>query len=183
MRAWKLLIGATAIVIALAVVSACGGDADSGNGNGNGDGVGSDGAIPVGDAGEIVGWSIKVLSLTEDATQDVLDENQFNDPPAEGNQFVIAQLEVTRIDSAPDSPDGLIYEVEDSTGTTYTTFNEESRCGVIPDDLQVPNDLTEGETTIGNVCWSLPSDRVSDLVLLVDDFVERTNEPLRFALQ
>jgi len=37
-------------------------------------------------------WTITVLSIMPDATQAILKENMFNDPPKAGNQFFMARV-------------------------------------------------------------------------------------------
>jgi hypothetical protein len=39
------------------------------------------------------GWEITVLSTTPDGTAQVMAENQFNSPPAVGDQFFIATVQ------------------------------------------------------------------------------------------
>lgn len=37
-------------------------------------------------------WTVTVLSIMPDATQAILKENMFNDPPKAGNQFFMARV-------------------------------------------------------------------------------------------
>ena len=46
------------------------------------------------------GWSLKVDSITPDATAIVMAENMFNKAPAPGGQFFIATVTLTNVSSA-----------------------------------------------------------------------------------
>ena len=56
---------------------------------------GFESAVAIGESATVGGWELKVVAITPDGTDEVMEENQFNDPPPEGNQFFIASLEAT----------------------------------------------------------------------------------------
>ena len=120
------------------------------------------------------GWQVIVLDFNPDAWPIVYAENQFNDPPGPGNRMVMIRVGATNV-SAEDEPawisDAFFYFVG-SHNVLYSTFGEESRCGVIPDDLA--EELFRGGYGEGNVCFEIPIDE-TDLRLLYqygfDDYV------------
>jgi hypothetical protein len=120
-----------------------------------------------------------VVDFNPDAWPVVLAENQFNDPPAPGNRMIIVGVGVTNV-GADDEPawisDADFYFVG-SHNVLYSTFGEESRCGVIPDELA--EELFRGGHAEGNVCFQIPIDE-ADLRLLYE---YAWNEHIFFSVQ
>ena len=113
------------------------------------------------------GWQITVLDFSPHAWPLVQAENMYNDPPAPGNRMVIVRVAVTNA-AAPDEPawisDAEFYLVG-SQNVRYSTFGEDSSCGVVPDDLA--EKLFRGGTAEGNVCFQI-ADAEVDLRLLYE---------------
>ena len=117
-------------------------------------------------------WSLKILSITPDATQAVLDENMFNDPPATGKQFFIARVQATYNGSGSKRFDGdYRLRAVGQSAVTYTTFN--NSCGVIPDDLPDPLTFTGG-SIVGNLCWEITSSDAGSLIVYDSPFLGKT---------
>jgi hypothetical protein len=109
------------------------------------------------------GWQITVISVIPDATNDVLNENQFNDPPNTGNQFFIARIKAKYTGSGSDTFGGS-YRLR-SVGPSsvgYSTF--ENSPGVIPDPLPDSEVFSGGEIE-GNVGWEIKSSDAYSLVM------------------
>ncbi len=107
------------------------------------------------------GWQIVVLDFDPDAWPVVQAENTFNGPPAPGNRMVMARVGVTNV-SVEREP-GVIgwrwFFLVGSHHVLYTTFGEDSRCGVIPDLLDLQ--LSQGGYAEGNVCFEIPIDETN----------------------
>jgi hypothetical protein len=113
------------------------------------------------------GWQVTVLGITPDATQQVLANNQFNDPPKAGHQFFIARVRITRTSGDADSP---LFEVEPkAVGPSGYSYEQglTDDCGVIPDGVP-SNDLFPGGSVVGNVCWSVTSGDATHLTMYVN---------------
>ena len=87
-----------------------------------------------------------------DATQLVLGENQFNDPPEEGFRFYIVTIRAQYLGPDSTSFDGRSrLRALGVGGVVYTTFA--NSCGVIPHKLPNPelftNGTVEGECVLG----------------------------------
>ena len=110
-------------------------------------------------------------------------ENQFNDPPAAGNQFFIATVEVDYVSGVQAWNPGI--RIADDlravgpSNVVYSTFGTTSRCGVIPNDISDKGDLLPGGSATGNVCWQVPSSEAGSLIA----FIELGNQPLWMALR
>jgi hypothetical protein len=116
------------------------------------------------------GWIVNVVSVTPNATQLVLDENQFNDPPKPGHQFFIAEIEARYTGADSGSFDGSFrLRVLGATSVVYTTFG--NSCGVIPDNLPDP-EVFNGGIISGNLCWEVPASDADDLVMLDRPFLD-----------
>lgn len=97
-----------------------------------------------------------------------MDENEFNDPPPEDNQFFIATLEATYTgdESSTFWVDMTLKAVGESN-VAYEAF--EASCGVIPDDINDSGETFPGGTITGNVCWNIQSSDVASLVMIAEE--------------
>lgn len=116
--------------------------------------------VPLGQAWPTAdGLIIRVLAVDFDGWQRVLAENQFNNPPAEGMRMLIVGVEVTNgTDDAatPRKIDSSDYRIVGDRGIIYTPFETDTRCGVIPSELD--REIFPGATVTGNICVVAPQD-------------------------
>jgi hypothetical protein len=121
--------------------------------------------VDVGAVVQVGDWRLRVAGVTPDATDEVLSENQFNDPPPEGNQFFIATVEATYTsdESSTFWIDMSLKAVGDSN-VAYEAF--EASCGVIPDDINDSGETFPGGTITGNVCWNIRSEDADSLIMI-----------------
>lgn len=128
----------------------------------------ADDAVPIGEAAAVGPWTLKVIEVIPDATQLVLDENQFNEPPEEGRQFYMARLDATfgGEESSTFWIDVSLKAVGDSS-VAYEGFD--GSCGVIPDPIDDAGETFPGGSISGNVCWSVWSEDVGSLVMIAEE--------------
>lgn len=113
-------------------------------------------------------WTVAVLDVTPDATQLVLDENMFNDPPEAGRQFFMARITATYEGSSSDEFDASYrFRAVGPLSVSYSTF--EDSCGVAPDEV-TDAEVFSGGTIEGNICWSIKSEDAAGLVMYDDPF-------------
>lgn len=95
---------------------------------------------------------ISVTGIVEDVTQLVMQENQFNDPPAAGNHFymVAVEFEHFRIGSEPTYISYFDFQL---IGENRTLYDLGYTCGVFPDALG--GEVYPGGTVQGNVCFEV----------------------------
>ena len=130
--------------------------------------------VPLGQVVEIIKgdaphWAIVVSSTNPDATEEILAENMFNEPPSPGHQFYMVEMEARYI--GPDSTtftSNYTLKTLGQSGIVYTTH--EHSCGVIPDEFPVYTELFSGGAIRGWECWQVPFADVESLQLLVDEF-------------
>jgi hypothetical protein len=118
-------------------------------------GMSRDNPVPFGD--ELVvpeGWRIRIVDFIPNATQMVLDENQFNDPPQPGFKFAVVRVRMTNVSADdPEDPDAdFALRMVGSRNVGYTTF--QNSCGVIPDDFP-RNDVFGNGSAEGNICFEV----------------------------
>lgn len=122
---------------------------------------------PMGETVTVGDWEISVTEVAEDATDVVLAENQFNDPPADGRQFVMIGIEATYIGTESDT---LGFSVSINTvGPLAVSYTGEDTCGVIPGELESFAEVFPGGQISGNLCWSIRTDEVADLVMYLQE--------------
>ena len=145
-------------------------------------GLSRDVPVPLGQALLLAdGWEVTVLSVTPDATESVLAENRFNEPPGEGQQFFIARMRATyRGDGSDNFYGSFRSRAVGDGGVSYSTFR--NSCGVIPDDLPDPEVFTGG-TIEGNGCWAIDSGDAASLVMFDDPPGFDDSDRRWFALQ
>jgi hypothetical protein len=118
-------------------------------------GLARDNPVPMGQEYLVPeGWRVRMVDFIPDATQMVLDENQFNDPPRAGYKFAIVRVRVTNVSAEePADPDvSFAMRMVGSLNVGYSTF--ENSCGVIPDDFP-SNDVFRGGSAEGNICFEV----------------------------
>lgn len=116
-------------------------------------------------------YDMRIVDVNGDAWPAVQAENQFNDPPARGNRMIMIRVHVKRAREETDTIGDSSFYLIGNSNTKYTTYDSESRCGVIPDRLY--GKLSPGDETEGNVCFQVPQEEKG--LLLVYDPI--TSEP------
>lgn len=146
-----------------------------------GNGESREAAIGLGRVGQIGDYDLTMISVTPDATDLVLSENQFNEPPGEGRQFFIARIAVTYTGSESGVPSAeLNFQAVGDSNVGYATYSD--TCGVIPDDSYRVTDLFEGGSAEFNICWSVSSEDADSLVMYVESFLDFDSDPVWYSL-
>ena len=128
-------------------------------------------AVPLGQPAPIGNWEIKVVGYDLDATQKVLDHRSRTEPPAEGNRYVLVNIEVTYRGEGV----ALASELEYLALGSRNTYEQCSFIGAIeawPIRLPVPNffgylDQISGSVNSGNMCFEISHEEANSLKLLV----------------
>ena len=147
----------------------------------SGSGETRDSPLGIGRVGNVGDYDVSVLSVTPNANDVVAAENQFNDPPADGNQFFLARVSVTYNGSATGNPGiELNFQAVGAKSTSYTVFN--NPCGVYPDQNYPVTELFGGGSAEFNVCWQIDSDDADSLEMYVEPSFSYNAEPVWFSL-
>jgi hypothetical protein len=140
--------------------------------------------IPVGQSKAVGEWTLRVRNVTPDATNLVLAENQFNDPPAQRHQFLLVTLDGRLSDSAADSETFWTEMSLKVLGSRSLAFDQsQADCGVIPSDLFDAPEVFPGGRIQGNVCWEVRQSETDSLLLIAEPlFGSVTAQPVYFSL-
>ena len=116
------------------------------------------------------GWTLKVESISPDATAAVFAENRFNDPPQAGHQFFIATVTVANVNSSDTRFRDADLRSVGPANVPYTTFTND--CGVIPNSfLFEGSEAFPGGAITRNVCWEVPATDAGALQLFYEPLI------------
>jgi hypothetical protein len=137
--------------------------------------------VPFGSTAKVGDFEVTVIDVTTNATDLVLEENPYNDPPESGYQFYIATLRVTSVANDAVNPGSdLSYAAVGESAVGYSTFDP--GCGVYPNDMYSAGELFPGGTVEFNVCWSIDSGDEESLVMYIENYLDFNADPVWFAL-
>lgn len=123
----------------------------------------------VGDTIPLTDWEVVVNSVTLDGTDEVMSENEFNEPPADGRQFVLVNLDATYTGEETGTFwIDLTTKVLGSEGNTFGS-GEDDYCGSIPQDLTNASEQFPDATETGNICVSVPTEQLDGALLLLEE--------------
>ncbi|MCD0173099.1 MULTISPECIES: DUF4352 domain-containing protein [Micrococcus] len=110
--------------------------------------------LPLGTPIEGEDWVVTVNEVTPDATDAVMAANQFNDAPAEGTQYLLADVTV---EYTGDESEMIML----GTGFAFVTATGETidagdAFAVGPEELDTAQELYNGGTAQGNVVLQVP---------------------------
>ncbi|GAB3224536.1 hypothetical protein GCM10027447_13250 [Glycomyces halotolerans] len=129
-----------------------------------GDGTSPDAPLPAGSAVEVGDWTITVTDVELDATETILAENEFNEPPADGFQQAMYTIEGTY---NGDETGTLWLDVTVGVYADNTFYSE---ClNVVPGDLIDAPDVSGGGSASGASCAEIPSDAADGALVYIED--------------
>ena len=115
-------------------------------------------------------WKITVLDVIPDGTDLVLKNNMFVDPPKANHQFFLAKIRACYTGSGSDKFEAPLIG---GTGTSYrlralgdsnVVYDNNNRCGVIPDPLP-DSEVYTGGCIEGYIGWEIRSSDANSLVM------------------
>lgn len=121
---------------------------------------------PIGSVIESDDWRVVVNSVTLDATDAVVSANDFNDPPAEGSQYMLVNYSTTYLGDDPNGQIPASVSVEYVTAEN-TTVNSFDNSVVAPEDIDTISTLYTDGTATGNIVFEVPTGTAGQGVLAV----------------
>lgn len=124
--------------------------------------------LPVGEVAYVGGWAIRVVSINPDATDEITEASEFNEPIEDGETFFMVALEATYVgdESGTFWLDNSLKVVGDSN-VAYDSFD--AYCGLIPDALSNAGEAFSGGSITGNECWRVAAADAESLVLIAEE--------------
>lgn len=189
-RVLQLAAGASGVVL-MAGLAACDSDDSNGNGDSNGsdsdhngddngddeaDGSDPGSALPAGSTVSIGDWEVTLGDIELDAAETVANENQFNDEPADGHQFVLAEIDATY--TGEDSGNFWVDVALKVYGSDGNTFD--SRCGVIPNDITDAGETFADGNVTGNKCVEVESDQLDGGKWILEELISLGDDSRHF---
>jgi len=111
-------------------------------------------------------WKVVINSVTFDATSEVVAENPFNDPPADGYEYILINYTVTYVGDDPDGDMPAFVTVNYVTADGVTIDGTDT-LAVAPDEIDTLTTLYNGGSVTGNEAIAVPSASARDGVLAV----------------
>lgn len=135
---------------------------------------------PVGETVRVGDWAIRVRTVTPDAAAAIAAENQFNDAPAEGKQFFMAEVEATYV-GGESSTFWLEMNLK-AVGASSVAYERgsDADCGVIPNDVTNAGEAFPGGTVTGNVCWEIDTADATTLAMIAEPTFSFDDSERRF---
>ena len=111
-------------------------------------------------------WKVVINSVTFNANDAVAAANQFNEPPAEGKEYVLINYTATYIgnDPAGETPAFVLVDFVTADGVTIDGADS---IAAAPDAIDSLTVLYKGASVSGNVVRAVPSANAQDGVLAV----------------
>ncbi len=142
-----------------------------------------DNPLAVGTTIEMGDWTLSVTEVSLDATDAVMGENEFNDPPVDGRQFVMFNVDATYV-GAESGTAWLDFGwgIVGSAGNTFGGGSMDDYCGVIPSPLDDTGETFPDGAVSGNVCISADSDQLEGATIRIEESFSFDDTRAFFAL-
>ena len=123
--------------------------------------------LPLGKPALVGNWMLGVNDAVKDATEAVLQENPYAEPPVEGSQYVVVQvLGVYSGNESSDILSDIGFSYVGAAGNTFDSF----RCGPAEDSLYDQGEAFPGADVAGVLCFEVPSDQVAGGAVIADAY-------------
>lgn len=110
-------------------------------------------------------WELTVTGAARDITTEVLNENQFNEPPPDGFHFVGVDVTYTYNGSGGASPAQMSVASVGSNNVQHTGY-----CGLAPNEVDLFTDLFAGGSASGTLCLVVPDNSGDIALFATSDF-------------
>lgn len=100
-------------------------------------------------------WELTVNSVNLDATEEVLDENMYNEQPADGETYILVNITMKYVGDAKNAQaPSPVVAYETAEGQTRERFDTQA---VAPDAFYETGALATGEEASGNIVFMVPA--------------------------
>jgi hypothetical protein len=114
--------------------------------------------LPVGSTAKIGDWDVTVVKVQPNANAAIASENQFNDPPASGNQYVMATVQAKYVGA--ESGTFWTDMTEKFYGSGGNTFGTASV--VAPNQISDTGETFPNATVSGNIVFAVPEGQLEN---------------------
>ncbi len=149
-----------------ASVAPGGTSSDAGGAGSSAQGTTRENPYPLGTEISSKDWKVVINSVTFNANDAVAAANEFNDPPADGKEYVLINYTATYVGNEAGGESPAFVSVDYVTPDGVTIDGTDSMA-VAPDAFDSLTTLYNGASVTGNVVRAVPVDRAQDGVLAV----------------
>ncbi len=132
-----------------------------------------DDPAPLGKAIEVAGWEITVNSANPDATDDILAEDDFIDPPDDGHVFYSINITAKYVGDGQNDSQSIFQSLNwgavGDSAVAYDFYNDACTYFSLPDALDDSAEVFEGGQVTGNICFSVTEDDAGSLQLYAEE--------------
>lgn len=111
-------------------------------------------------------WDVTITNVTLDATDEILAEDEFNESPDAGNQYMMVDVEMTYTGDAPEGEVPMAtFEYVSAGGNTFDGLDD---MVVAPNALDTLENMYNGASTSGSIAIQIPAEDAEAGVLAVN---------------
>lgn len=123
-----------------------------------------DNPVPLGQTADVGGgWSLTINDVNPDADADIAAGTEFNEPPADGNTYVVANITATYNGEGSDTS-GIFVE---AVGQSDVAIDPGAEGNAVPNEpYDIFNEVFSGGSVTGNVVFEVPTSDIDSLVLI-----------------
>ncbi len=135
--------------------------------------------LPLGTTARIGDWEVKVTEVNLNANEVIASENPFNDPPADGTQFILVTLEAKYVgEESSTFWASMSYKFYGSAGNTFSSGG-----AVIPSPIRDAGETFPGAEIFGNVLFEVPSDQIDSGAIIMEESLSFRDTRVFFAVR
>jgi len=120
--------------------------------------------LPLGTTAKVGDWEVTIKEVNTNANDVIAAANQFNDPPAEGSQYVLATVDAKYVgaESGTFWVD-MSYKFYGSGGNTF-----DESMAVSPNPISNAGETFPGATISGDMVFEVPSDQIEGGAIIME---------------
>ncbi|MGB4442142.1 MAG: hypothetical protein WBJ62_07960 [Coriobacteriia bacterium] len=138
--------------------------------------------LPVGTTAKVGDWEVTVTAVNKNANDAVAAANQFNEPPVEGSQYVLATVSAKYVgeESGTFWVD-MSYKFYGSGGNTFDSGGQSM--AVPPNALSDAGETFPDASVSGDMVFEVPSDQIEGGAIIMESSFSMEDTRVFFALQ
>lgn len=137
--------------------------------------------LPLGTAAKVGSWEVKITEVNLNANEVIASTNEFNDPPGEGNQFVLVSVEGTYVgEESGTFWDDMSWKY---FGTAGNTFDISDAMAVSPNPIFKAGEAFPDASVAGDILFEVPTDQVEGGAIIMEESMSFDDTRVFFATE
>lgn len=137
--------------------------------------------LPIGTTAKVGPWEVKITEVNLNANEAIASANDFNDPPGEGNQFVLVNVEATYV-----GEESGTFWADISWkyfGSGGNTFDSPDAMAVSPNPISDAGETFPDASVAGDILFEVPIDQVDGGAIIMEELISFDDTRVFFATQ